>query len=84
MIYVMTSASFVGWLATAVIVASYCFKDPANLRRVQAVSALLWMSYGLMIHSAPVIVANIIVFAAAALSSVIAARRLRKPQTQLE
>jgi len=82
MISVMTAADLVGWAATAVIVASYCFKNPANLRRVQAVSALLWMSYGLMIHSAPVIVANIIVFAAALISSLWAARR--KPVAQVE
>jgi hypothetical protein len=70
----------VGWIATAVIVASYCFKSPAKLRGVQSISALLWMTYGLMIHSAPVIVANIIVFAAALTSSIWAARR--KPQAQ--
>ena len=72
----------VGWAATAVIVTSYMFRDPAKLRRVQAVSALLWMTYGFLIHSAPVIVANIIVFAAAGLSSIMAGRR--KPVAQVE
>lgn len=78
----MNLAGAVGWAATAVIVASYTFRDPAKLRRVQAVSALLWMTYGFLIHSAPVIVANIIVFVAAALSSIMASRR--KPATQME
>jgi hypothetical protein len=81
MIRLMTPADMVGWIATAVIVASYCFKSPAKLRGTQAVSALLWMTYGLMIHSAPVIGANIIVFGAAAISSIWAARQ-RQPQPE--
>jgi hypothetical protein len=39
------------------------------LRRVQAVAALLWLSYGVLINSAPVIVANVIVASLAAFSS---------------
>ena len=31
------------------------------LRRVQAAAAFLWLVYGVMIHSVPVIVANVIV-----------------------
>lgn len=82
MICVMSIADMVGWVATGVIVGSYMFKDQVALRRMQALSAVLWMSYGLLIHSAPVIVANIIVFVAAAFSSVVAARR--RPVAQLE
>jgi hypothetical protein len=82
MIRVMTVADIVGWIATGVIVGSYLFKNQVALRRMQALSAILWMSYGLMIHSAPVIVANIIVFVAAAFSSVVAARR--RPAAQVE
>lgn len=52
---------FIGWLATAAFASSYFFDDPARLRRVQAGAALLWVAYGLVIHSRPVIVANIIV-----------------------
>jgi uncharacterized protein with PQ loop repeat len=58
------------------------FKDQVALRRMQALSAVLWMSYGLLIHSAPVIVANIIVFVAAAFSSIVAARRRPAPQME--
>jgi hypothetical protein len=80
----MTVVNLVGWAATAGVVSSYFFRDQTTLRRVQALSAVIWMTYGILIHSAPVIVANVIVCAAAAFSSVVAARRLRKPQTQLE
>lgn len=59
----------IGWLATAVFAASYFCKEPVLLRRLQAVAALLWISYGVLIQSAPVIVANVIVCALALWSS---------------
>jgi len=55
-----------GWAATAVFVASYFFARPSLLRGVQMLGALLWVTYGLLINSLPVIVANILVFSAAA------------------
>jgi hypothetical protein len=55
-----------GWAATAVFVASYFFAPPSLLRGVQMLGALLWVTYGLLINSLPVIVANILVFSAAA------------------
>jgi hypothetical protein len=60
----------IGWLATAAFVSSYFFRSPAALRRVQAGAAVLWLVYGLLIHSMPVIVANLVVACAAAWSSV--------------
>jgi hypothetical protein len=51
----------VGWLATAMSVVSYLFRDPAKLRRVQALAALLWIVYGVMLVAPPMIVANVIV-----------------------
>jgi hypothetical protein len=51
----------IGWIATAVFASSYFWKQPATLRRIQALAAVLWMIYGLIIHSAPVVVANLIV-----------------------
>jgi hypothetical protein len=51
----------IGWLATAAFASSYFFEDPASLRRVQAGAALLWVAYGLIIHSGPVVVANLVV-----------------------
>ncbi|MBN8729749.1 MAG: hypothetical protein J0L64_04350 [Acidobacteria bacterium] len=64
----------IGWVATAVFACSYFFRKPASLRIVQALAALLWIGYGVMIQAAPVIVANVVV-AAMALASVVAERR---------
>jgi hypothetical protein len=55
-----------GWSATAVFVGSYFFVRPSLLRGAQMFGALLWIIYGLLINASPVIVANILVFAAAA------------------
>ena len=55
-----------GWAATAVFVGSYFFANPSLLRGVQMLGALLWVSYGVAIGAAPVIVANVLVFSAAA------------------
>jgi len=56
----------VGWAATAVFVGSYFFGRPSLLRVVQMVGALLWIAYGVLINASPVIVANVLVFSAAA------------------
>ena len=63
------NADWIGWLATAVFLVSYFTTRPISLRRVQGVAALLWALYGVMIHSLPVIVANILVASAAVISS---------------
>jgi hypothetical protein len=55
-----------GWSATAVFVGSYFFVRPSLLRGAQMFGALLWIVYGLLINASPVIVANILVFVAAA------------------
>jgi hypothetical protein len=60
---------WIGWIATAVFAASYFCKGPAALRRVQAVAACLWVTYGVIIHAPPVIVANLVVAGVAAYSS---------------
>ncbi len=59
-------ADAVGWVATAVFVASYFFSKPAMLRGLQMLGSALWLIFGVLIASAPVIVANVLVFAAAA------------------
>jgi hypothetical protein len=56
----------VGWAATAVFAGSYFFARPSVLRSVQMLGALLWFAYGVLINSSPVIVANVLVFSAAA------------------
>lgn len=60
---------WIGWVATVTFAGSYFCKQPAALRRVQGLAALLWLSYGLLIHALPVIVANAVVAAIALFSS---------------
>jgi hypothetical protein len=55
-----------GWIATCVFVGSYFFTRPSLLRSVQMFGALLWVTYGVLINASPVIVANVLVFSAAA------------------
>ena len=59
----------IGWLATAVFVASYFMKNPVTLRRVQGFAACLWTAYGVLLHATPIIVANVIVAGVAIASS---------------
>lgn len=60
---------WIGWVATAVFAASYFCKGPVALRRVQAAAACLWVTYGIIIHAPPVIVANLVVAGVAVYSS---------------
>lgn len=57
---------WLGWAATGVFVGSYFFVRPSLLRGVQMLGALLWVTYGVLINASPVIVANLLVFSAAA------------------
>jgi hypothetical protein len=70
----MLNLEWLGYMATAVFASSYFFKSPEALRKVQALAALLWIGYGLAIHSMPVIVANAVV-AAIAVTSLVSSRR---------
>jgi Bacterial inner membrane protein len=63
-----------GWTATAIFASSYFFKKAAALRGIQAAAAVLWLSYGIEIHSAPVVVSNMIVAIAAVYNSLRLAR----------
>jgi hypothetical protein len=67
-------SSLIGWTATALFAMSYAFKEPQTLRRWQALAAGVWIAYGILIASAPVIVANGIVAALALASSMQASR----------
>ena len=60
---------WVGWLATAVFVLSYRFRDQRTLRWIQALAAVLWVGYGLARHAMPVVVANLLVAGMALYSS---------------
>ncbi len=58
----------VGWAATSIFVGSYFFTRAEAIRRTQMAGALMWLFYGVLIRSTPVIVANVLVFGAAAWS----------------
>jgi predicted acyltransferase len=59
----------IGWIATAIFLASYSCKDPRKLRLIQAAAALLWVAYGVVLHAIPIVVANLLVAGVAAYSS---------------
>jgi hypothetical protein len=73
----------IGWVATALFGASYFFKAPNRLRMVQAVAAVLWIGYGLVIGAAPVIAANVVV-AGLAIGSTLRSRRAEQRQGQMD
>ena len=73
----MNLLSLLGWVATTVFTCSYMAKKPSTLRIIQAVAALLWITYGFLIHAMPVVVANALVAAAALYSTL----RSRSTQT---
>jgi hypothetical protein len=54
-------SDFVGWLATAIFAVSYFVRNPGTMRWVQAAAAVCWITYGILLHATPVIVANLIV-----------------------
>jgi hypothetical protein len=74
----MTEA--LGWIATAVFVSSSFFRRPARLRAAQMFGACLWILYGAIIGAIPVVVANGLVFGAAAWT-LIRARAAAEPRT---
>ena len=74
----MQLLTVIGWLATAVFACSYFFKTPARLRLIQALAALLWIAYGVLIHAMPVVASNAIVAVMAVATSI----RDRNPQRE--
>jgi hypothetical protein len=74
-----TTAAYLGWIATAVFTASYFCTRTEALRRVQMVGALMWMVYGALIGSSPVMVSNALVLGAAAWTSARGPRAAPEP-----
>jgi inner membrane protein len=60
---------WIGWLATAIFLASYSCKEQSKLRRIQALAAVLWVVYGTILHAVPIVVANLLVAGVALYSS---------------
>ena len=73
------ATELLGWAATAVFVGSYFLARPQALRAMQMLGATLWLVYGVLIDAAPVIVANGLVFSAAAWTAI----RTRRAKTAL-
>ena len=47
-----------GWVATGVFAGSYLCREPQTLRKVQAFAAVLWIGYGGVIYSFPIIICD--------------------------
>ena len=71
----MSVSNWIGWLATAIFSASYFVRHPARMRWVQAGAAACWITYGILLHATPVIVANVIVAVLAVYSGCISVQR---------
>ncbi len=59
----------IGWIATGVFSISYFVRQRPIMLRVQAAAACLWLAYGVVIGSVPIVVANLIVASTALYSS---------------
>lgn len=70
----------IGWLATSIFAVSYFVRNPSSMRWVQALAAVCWIIYGVVLHATPVIVANIIVVTLAALTALRATPKARAQQ----
>ena len=73
---------YLGWAATAVFVGSYFSRNAGSIRRVQMIGALMWTAYGAVIQAYPVVVANLLVFLAAAWTMRAAEDASRRPAGQ--
>jgi hypothetical protein len=73
----MRGIDWIGWIATAIFLLSYRCGTQTRLRLTQAVAALLWVGYGLMLGAVPIVAANLLVAAAAVYTS-----RPRRPAPQ--
>jgi hypothetical protein len=74
----MRASDWIGWMATALFLASYYCKDQRRLRLTQAAAAVVWVGYGAVLHAVPIVVANLLVAAVAVYSC--GARRSRPPR----
>lgn len=54
----MTFAEILGYVAAGTVALSMMLKDPARLRALNGVGALLFVTYGLLIGSRPVVLLN--------------------------
>ena len=64
-----SALDYLGWSATLVFVASYFCGGASALKRTQMAGAVIWIVYGSLLKAYPVVVANVLVFGAAAWSA---------------
>ncbi len=77
----MSFAEILGYVAAGTVAISMMLKDPARLRALNGVGGLLFVTYGVLIHSRPVVVLNAFVVLADAyyLRQIVMARRAPAP-----
>lgn len=51
-----------GYLATVIVLASFLMKKMTNLRVLNSIGACLFIVYGLLINSGPVVLTNSLIF----------------------
>jgi uncharacterized protein with PQ loop repeat len=49
----------VGYIATFLVMMSFVMKDVTRLRIINAIGCTMWIAYGVMLESNPVIITNI-------------------------
>jgi hypothetical protein len=73
----LASGDWVGWVATSCFTLSYLVKKERNLLMLQALASSIWLTYGLIIHAFPLVVANFIVASSAGFKAFGVIRRER-------
>jgi uncharacterized protein with PQ loop repeat len=54
--------SIIGYIATFVTGLSFMMKDLKTLRLVNALGCLIWILYGVLLNSVPIIITNVGIF----------------------
>ena len=57
----MANVEYLGFLATLLVVASFLFQNIVLIRGVNALGAAVWIAYGALIGSLPVVALNAVV-----------------------
>jgi uncharacterized protein with PQ loop repeat len=57
----MANVEYLGFLATLLVVASFLFQNIVLIRGVNALGAAVWIAYGVLIGSLPVVALNAVV-----------------------
>ena len=49
----------IGWVAMAITIASFFFSEMKKLRTINFIGCLVWMLYGTLLVSAPIVLTNV-------------------------